>query len=126
MLQTEFEFTLPSGYIDERGNLHRQGLMRLATARDEVEPWRDARVRANEAYLSILLLSRVVTRLGGISPVGPAVIEALFSIDFLFLQDLYLRVNEVDGQLIETECPTCGTRFALDLAEKTDRQVGDG
>src|SRR5436309_2972822 len=119
MLQTEFEFTLPCGYVDEQGNLHQQGTMRLATALDEVEPMQDARVRANELYLSILLLSRVVTRLGEISPVNPTVIERLFSADFVYLQNLYMRVNNVGANLIETQCPTCRTRFALDLAENT-------
>lgn len=116
MLQTEFEFTLPCGYIDAHGNLHRQGTMRLATALDEVEPLQDARVRANEAYLSILLLSRVITRLGEISQVSPAIVEKLFSADLAYLQDLYIRVNDVGTSLVETQCPSCGTRFALDLA----------
>jgi hypothetical protein len=123
MLQTEFAFTLPCGYVDEQGNLHQQGTMRMATALDEVAPMQDARVRANELYLSILLLSRVVTRLGEISPVSPAVIERLFSADFVYLQDLYMRVNHVGPNLIETQCPTCGTRFALDLAENAGTEV---
>jgi hypothetical protein len=114
-LQTEFDFALPCGYVDERGTLHRQGRMRLATAMDEVEPLRDARVQANQAYLSILLLSRVVTQLGDISPVGPEVVERLFSADFAYLQELYVRVNELGSSLVETQCPSCGTRFALDV-----------
>lgn len=117
VLRTEFEFTLPHGYVDERGTLHRQGTMRLATALDEVEPLRDPRVRANEAYLGILLLSRVLLRLGDIGPVSPDVVERLFAADYAYLQDLYLRVNNADG-LIETECPTCGTRFTLDQLEQ--------
>lgn len=116
LLQTEFEFTLPSGLVDERGNLHRQGVMRLATALDEIEPFQDARVQANQAYLSILLLSRVVTRLGDISPVSPAQVERLFSSDFAFLQDLYVRINDLGSSLIETQCPGCGNRFTLDVA----------
>ena len=116
MLQTEFEFTLPCGYIDAHGNLHRQGTMRLATALDEVEPLQDARVRVNEAYLSILLLSRVITRLGDISQVNPAIVEKLFSADMAYLQDLYIQVNDASRDLVETQCPSCGTRFALDLA----------
>jgi hypothetical protein len=117
MLQTEFEFTLPSGYVDERGNLHREGAMRLATALDEVEPLRDARVRSNDAYLGILLLSRVITRLGDISPVEVSVVERLFAADYLFLQDLYLRINGDGSEIVETECPTCGARFALDVGQ---------
>jgi hypothetical protein len=115
MLQTEFEFTLPRGYVDKTGNLHRQGVMRLATARDEVEPLQDVRTRVNEAYLSILLLSRVVMRLGDISPVTPPVIEGLFASDFAYLQELYVRLNTDSSHIVETQCPACGTRFALDL-----------
>lgn len=122
MLQTEFRFTLPCGYVDANGTLHRRGVMRRATARDEVEPLADPRVRANEAYLMILLLSRVV-RLGTIGPASPALIEELFAPDFVFLQDLYVRINAGDdGNLVETQCPTCSTRFTIDLAEATDEQ----
>jgi hypothetical protein len=122
MLQTEFPFTLPRGYVDERGDLHREGVMRLATAADEVEPLADARVRANEAYLPILLLSRVMLRLGAISPVTPAVVEQLFAADFVYLQELYVRANDAGGEVIETECPRCGERFALDLSA----EAGEG
>jgi hypothetical protein len=116
MLQTEFEFTLPRGYVDAHGNLHRQGTMRLATAMDEIEPLQDARVRANEAYLNILLLSRVITRLGDIRPVSPSVVGELFSADLVYLQHLYVQVNDEGTSLVETRCPGCGMRFALDLA----------
>lgn len=115
LLRTEFPFTLPRGYVDERGDVHRQGIMRLAQALDEVEPLADPRVRANEAYAGILVLSRVVTRLGELAPVGPGIIERLFSADFAYLQDLYIRVNELPGEVVETLCPSCGARFALDL-----------
>lgn len=116
MLQTEFEFTLPRGYVDAHGNLHRRGTMRLATALDEIEPLQDARVRSNEAYLSILLLSRVITRLGDVRQVNAAVIEGLFAADLSYLQHLYIQVNDSGTSLVETRCPTCGSRFALDLA----------
>lgn len=116
LLQTEFAFTLPCGYVDDQGGLHRAGTMRLATALDEVEPLRDPRVQANQAYVSILLLSRVITRLGEIGPVSPAMVERLFSADFAFLQDLYVRVNDSGSSLVETRCPSCGARFALDVA----------
>ncbi len=119
MLQTEFEFTLPRGYIDAYGNLHRRGTMRLATALDEIEPLQDARVRANEAYLSILMLSRVITRLGDMRQVSPTIIEGLFSADMTYLQDLYIQVNDEGTNLVETQCPACGTHFALDLAGGT-------
>jgi hypothetical protein len=115
LLQTEFEFTLPYGYVDERGNVQRAGAMRLATALDEVEPLADPRVQTNQAYVSILLLSRVVVRLGDIRPVSPTVIEGLFSGDFAYLQDLFVRVNEPGANLVETQCPSCGSRFNLDL-----------
>jgi hypothetical protein len=124
MLRTEFLFTLPCGYVDEQGTLHRQGTMRLATAHDEVEPLQDSRVRANETYLSILLLSRVITRLGEMNSVTPEVVEGLFSADFAYLQDLYVRVNQVGGNVMETQCPTCGRRFGLDLDGHTAPEVG--
>jgi hypothetical protein len=117
MLQTEYEFSLPCGYVDARGALHRDGVLRLATALDEVAAMEDPRVRANDAYLSILLLSRVVTRLGTLEQVTPAVIEQLFSPDFAYLQELFVRVNELGSGGIETQCPSCGTRFGLDLSE---------
>lgn len=107
-MQTEFEFTLPRGYLDENGQVHRVGRMRLATAMDEIAPLRDERVRANEAYLAVLLLSRVVTRLGALPAITPGVIEGLFSVDMAFLQDLYRRTNEQGANMIETTCPHCG------------------
>jgi hypothetical protein len=118
MLQTEFEFRLPRGYVDERGTLHRHGTMRLATAIDEIEPLQDPRVRANEGYLSIVLLSRVITRLGDLGQPTAEVIERLFSADFAYLQELYRRINGMESSVIETQCPTCGSRFALDLAQE--------
>jgi hypothetical protein len=116
MLQTEYEFSLPCGYVDQQGNLHRRGMMRLATALDEIEPLGDPRVRDNQAYLSILVLSRVMISLGEISPVPSVLVEGLFSADFAYLQDLYVRVNELGTSIAETECPSCGTHFQLDLA----------
>ena len=116
MLQTEYEFTLPCGYADEDGTLHRDGVMRLSTALDEVEAMRDARVRANEAYLSVLLLSRVLVRLGDLDEVTPETVEGLFSADFVYLQDLFVRLNGAGTSLLETECPACGTHFALDMS----------
>jgi hypothetical protein len=92
-LQTEFDFTLPRGYVDRDGNLHRTGVMRLATARDEIEPMRDPRVMDNEAYLTVILLSRVITQLGDVSQVTPKTVEGLFAADLAYLQDLYEAVN---------------------------------
>lgn len=117
MLQTEYEFTLPCGYVDDQGTLHRQGVMRLATALDEITAMKDARVRANDAYVSILMLSRVITRLGPIAPVTPALVERLFSADFTYLQDLFVRLNDAGSNVVETQCPACGTRFHLDLMQ---------
>jgi phage FluMu protein gp41 len=114
MLQTEFEFMLPTGYIDEQNQRHQRGIMRLATAKDEIEPLSDARVKQNELYLGVMLLSRVVTRIGEISPVTTAVIENLFSSDYAYLQELYLQIN-VQGSIVETRCPNCGHHFELDL-----------
>lgn len=116
LLHTEVEFTLPVGYVDQAGNLHRDGVMRLATALDEVQPLADPRVQANQAYLSILLLSRVIARLGSIRPVTAAVVEGLFAADYAYLQDMYVRLNEPAGATAETRCPQCGTQFAVDLA----------
>jgi hypothetical protein len=115
-LRTEYQFTLPCGFVDERGDLHRGGVMRLATALDEIQPLRDVRVQSNQAYLPVLLLSRVITRLGSLHPVPPAVIERLFAADFAYLQQLYMRINEPGGTVAETECPDCGSRFAVNVA----------
>jgi hypothetical protein len=93
-LQTEFTFTLPKGYVDSQGRLHRVGTMRLATARDEIEPLRDPRVTGPEdPYLTILVLSRVVTELGSLASIGVDVVENLFAADLAFLQDLYGIIN---------------------------------
>ncbi len=114
-LQTEFEFTLPKGYVDEHGNLHRRGVMRLATAIDEIAPLRDPRVRANEAYLVIILLSRVITKLGTLADVNPGVIEGLFAADLAYLQEFYQRING-DGTIkIQVKCPQCGAEFEVDF-----------
>lgn len=100
-LQTEFEFTLPKGYVDKQGELHRTGTMRLATARDEIEPLRDLRVAENEAYLTVIMLARVVTRLGTINEVTPNVIEGLFAADLAYLQEFYGIVNFGDPAMLE-------------------------
>ena len=92
-LQTEYDFTLPKGYIDRHGTLHREGRMRLATAADEIMPLRDPRVKANPAYLTVIVLSRVVTRLGTLEELSPPVIEGLFVEDLAYLQGLYRRIN---------------------------------
>lgn len=100
-LQTEFSFTLPKGYVDAGGSLHRGGVMRLATARDEIEPLRDPRVKENEAYLTVIMLSRVVTELGTVDQVTPKVVEGLFAADLAYLQDLYTVINFGDPAVLE-------------------------
>jgi hypothetical protein len=92
-LRTEFPFTLPKGYVDGEGRLHRSGVMRLATARDEIEPLRDLRVRENDAYLTVVMLSRVITELGSVCPVTPNIVEGLFAVDLAFLQEFYGIIN---------------------------------
>jgi hypothetical protein len=107
MLQTEYEFTLPTGYLTPDGTAHRDGVMRLATAADEILPLKDPRVLANPAYLVVILLARVVTRLGALPQVNPHVIEGLFSADLAFLQDLYTRVNGYTPPAFTVTCPHC-------------------
>jgi len=124
-MRTEYAFTLPRGYLDAAGTVHRDGTMRLATARDEIEPLRDADVRQNEAYLSVLLLSRVVTRLGGITDVTPAVVEGLFAADFDHLQRLYERLNTNGESVGSVTCPSCSQAFEVDLSEIEDRRLGE-
>jgi hypothetical protein len=115
-LRTEFPFVLPRGYVDPSGALHRDGVMRLATARDELVPLRDDRVRENPAYLTVVLLGRVVTRLGSVTDIHAGVIENLFAADLAFLQDLYRRVNQEGHTRAGVNCPECGHAFAVDLA----------
>lgn len=114
-LKTEFEFTLPQGYVDGQGNLHRRGSMRLATAMDEIAPLRDPRVKQNQAYLVIILLSRVVTRLGTIDRVTPHEIENLFTGDLLFLQRFYRQINEYNTANLRVQCPECSTEMEVDV-----------
>ena len=114
-LQTEFEFVLPKGFLDEQGSLHREGTMRLATAIDEIAPLRDPRVRTNEAYLVVILLSQVITRLGSFSKVTPQMVERFFAADLAYLQDLYQRINEVDLQTVPTVCPNCHYEFDVEM-----------
>lgn len=110
MFSTEHEFTLPLGYVDAEGTLHRDGVMRLATAADEILPLKDPRVQKNPAYLSVILLSRVVTRLGGIDTVTPNVVEGLFAADLAHLQRLYNTVNRLDDGP-PAVCPECSHVF---------------
>ena len=104
-MQTEFEFTLPKGYLDADGNLHRKGVMRLSRAIDEIVPLRDPRVKSNPAYATVIILSRVISRLGALEEVTPMVIEELFACDLSYLQKFYRHINE-----LEAEAETNGVR----------------
>ena len=115
-LVTEFPFVLPRGYVDATGTVHRDGVMRLATARDELVPLRDDRVRENPAYLTVVLLGRVVTRIGSVTDIHAGTMENLFAADLAFLQDLYRRVNQEGHTRAGVTCPDCGHAFAVDLA----------
>lgn len=115
-LRTEYPFSLPRGYVDEHGHMHRDGIMRLATARDELTTQADQRVRANPAYLTVLLLERTVTTLGDLPAVDTFVVENLFASDLAFLQDLYRRINADGHTEVAVSCPHCGSDFAVDVA----------
>ena len=117
MHQTEFAFTLPVGFVDSAGVEHREGVMRMATALDEIAPLRDLRVRSNQAYLAIVLLARVVTRLGALPQVNTSVIENLYAADLAYLQALYRRINEEGKTTIRVNCPSCNTEHEVDLVE---------
>lgn len=119
-LQTEFEFNLPKGFVDSNGNLNREGSMRLATALDEIAPLRDPRVKANEAYLSVVVLSRVITHLGKITEVNTNLVENLFTADLAYLQDFYRKINsegenDSKNQMTVT-CPNCQNVFEVETA----------
>lgn len=113
---TEFEFTLPKGFVDKHGSLHREGTMRLATAADEILPLKDPRVQQNPAYLTIILLSRVITRLGDLQTINPGVVEGLFSADLAYLQQLYRQINETGTTGLQTACPQCDHQFLVEVS----------
>jgi hypothetical protein len=115
-LPTEIDFVLPRGFVDGAGRVHRSGAMRLATARDELLPLLDARVRENPAYLSVVLLGRVITRLGDLTNVDDRVVEGMWASDVAFLQDLYRRVNTEGHTKAAVTCPACDHEFTVDLA----------
>jgi hypothetical protein len=124
-MQTEIAFTLPKGLVDESGTVHREGTMRLATARDEIEPLRDVEVRQNQAYLAVLLLSRTIVRIGDVTDVTPELVEGLYAADFDHLQRLYERINS-DGEAVGVvSCPACAHEFEVDLTEIEDGRLGE-
>ncbi len=112
--QTEVEFTLPLGYLEGDGTLHREGVMRLATAADEILPLKDPRVQANPAYLTIIVLSRVVTRLGSLTDVNPRIIENLYASDVSYLQALYQKINSDGSAIQNVVCPHCDHAFSVE------------
>jgi len=113
--KTEFEFTLPRGYVDKDGNVHQKGVMRLATAKDEIVPLQDYRVQNNRAYLVLILLSRVISKLGDLNAINPNVIENLFSSDLAYLQEFYRKINEDGSAKVSVKCPECDHGFEIDL-----------
>ena len=118
LLRTEYAFELPRGYLDRFGVLHKRGIMRMATARDELEPLSDARVAARPAYLTVVLLARVISRLGTLEEdeIDVRVIEDLFAADLAFLQDLYRRINQEGHTRAAVACPNCQHEFTVDVA----------
>jgi len=114
-MQTEFEFELPKGYVDQYGELQKKGTMRLATAADEILPMRDPRVQQNSGYLTIILLSRVVTKLGTLTTVNTHVIENLFTMDLAYLQDMYQRINMSEMPHYTLTCPHCNQQYEVPL-----------
>ncbi len=115
-MQTLYDFTLPRGYLDSDGNLHKQGQMRLATVLDEISPLSDARVRQNEAYLSLILLSRVITQLGNFVHISPDMLEGFFAADIIYLQDFYSMINGLNvPNTFSIGCPNCHHVFAVEM-----------
>ncbi len=114
-METVYEFTLPKGYIDANGDIHRNGKMRLATAGDEISATRDPRVLSNPSYLTIVILSRVVTELEGVQTISATLIERLFTADLAFLQDMYQRINDIEPPAMQVVCPDCGKTFEVPL-----------
>ncbi|MCR2802440.1 phage tail assembly protein [Paenibacillus soyae] len=105
--QTEYDFELPRGYVDEHGNLHRRGTMRLATAADEILPMKDPRVQSNPSYLTVILMARVVTRLGDLKHIDTRLVEKLFTADLAYLQNLYRQINDLEAPRVAAVCPKC-------------------
>ncbi|WP_443050749.1 hypothetical protein [Streptomyces sp. H27-D2] len=117
-LPTEFSFTLPRGYVDSQGNVHREGVMRLATARDELIPLKDQRVQENPAYLSVVLLGRLIPRLGTLTDVHAGIVEEMFAADLAFLQRFYEKINADGSSLATTVCPDCRHEFQVDMGSR--------
>lgn len=115
MLTTEFDFTLPRGLVDTNGEVHRQGVMRLATAKDEIAVQKDRRAQEGDAYSALVMFSRVITRLGTLSTITPDLLEELFTLDFSYLQEFYNRINQQGKAEIPVRCPACNHSFQAEL-----------
>ena len=115
-LVSEFDFELPRGYVDRDGAVHKRGAIRIATARDELLPLHDDRVRENPAYLTVVLLARVITRLGTLTDIHAGIVEGMFASDVAFLQDLYRSINQEGHTRAGVTCPSCEREFSVDLA----------
>lgn len=120
MLQTEFEFILPKGYLDGDGNLHRIGVMRLAKTVDEINPLRDPRVKSNPAYATVIILARVITKLGALEEINPAIVEGMFACDLNYLHKFYRQINELEDDLEED---VNNKREINQLEEQEDRDL---
>ena len=114
-METTYDFTLPKGYMDQSGELHRRGRMRLATAGDEISATRDPRVLTNPSYLTIVILSKVITEIEGIEAITATTIEKLFTADLAYLQDMYQRINDIEPPVMRCVCPDCGKTFEVPL-----------
>ncbi|MBP3196361.1 MAG: phage tail assembly protein [Butyrivibrio sp.] len=114
-METVYDFTLPKGFLDSHGELHRRGRMRLATAGDEISATRDPRVLANPSFLTIVLLSKVITELEGLDAVTATTIEQLFTADLAFLQDMYQKINDIEPPVMQCVCPDCGKIFEVPI-----------
>lgn len=124
VLQTEFDFELPNGYVDDEGTLHEKGTMRLATAADEIKPLKDPRVQSNPSYLTIIILSRVVVDLGDVPDVTPHVIENLYVSDLEYLQGVYERINDRGVDAVDAVCPACEEQFTVEVDPGNGAEVG--
>ena len=126
--ETEFAFTLPRGFVDSSGTVHREGIMRLVNAGDEILPLRDPRVQQNPGYLTITLLARVITKLGTLPTVDTNVVERLYTIDLAYLQDLYQRINTMEMPVYKTICPHCGEEIEvpINFMESAYDNLSDG
>ena len=116
IIHTEFNFILPRGLVDPQGGIHRQGVMRLATAKDEIYVQKDSRVQRDSAYGVLVMLSRVIIRLGSLSSVTPELLEELFTRDLAYLRELYNRINQQGNAYIPVECPQCSSQFSVELS----------